>query len=209
MPKSVRFLLQFCLVILCTNASAGKLPLMPPAETESTVSRRKTKLGAEVGEGGDPMTALESLKMRKRFGLGITAGGGLAIMGLEGDINITPQLAASIGWGTGIDYSSFSIRARYYLLGEWVSPYVGFGFAHWWASANASRDVSPSILRNKFLSPSDDLSQGYNIFMAYPSVGVQFMHHSGFAVSFEVMMLFKLMTLANGTYAGASFHWYF
>lgn len=196
-------------LLLSLPAYAGKLPLMPSAESEASVSRKKPKLGSEVGEGAEPPTALESLKMRKRFGLGVTVGGGLALMGLEGDINITPQVSASIGWGTGIDYSSFSVRARYFLLGEWVSPYVGFGFAHWWASSNASRDVSPSLLKNKFLSGVDDISQGYNIFMAYPSVGVQFMHRAGFAVSFEVMWMFKLLTLANGTYAGAAFHWYF
>lgn len=193
--------------ITTSSAFAGKLPLMPAA-TEASASK-KTKLGAEVGSDSDAPTALESLKTRKRFGLGVTAGGGLAIMGLEGDFNITPNFSASIGWGTGVDYSTFGVHARYYLLGEWVSPFIGLGFAHWWASANAPRDVGPAVLRNKFLDGVSDLSQGYNIFILYPSVGVQFMHHMGFAFSFEVMQMFKLMNLANGTYAGGSFHWYF
>lgn len=204
-----RLLLVLALAFLfaSANAFAGKLPLMPSAESDTTV-KRKPRLGDEVGSGS-ALSALEILKTKKRFGLGLTAGGGLGIMGIEGDINLVPELSVSIGWGTGIDYSSFHVKARYFILGEWVSPYIGLGFAHWWADGRGDRNVSPSILRNKFLKTVDDPSQGFSIFMGYPCVGVQFMHEYGFSVSAEVLALFKLFGLANGTYAGASFHWYF
>ncbi len=209
-----RLVLVFTLALLCVSAKvfAGKLPLMPSAESD-TVVRKKPKLGARVGDNDDAagvgLTALEILKTKKRFGLGLTGGGGYGIMGLEGDFNLVPEFSVSIGWGTGIDYSSFNVKARYFLLGEWVSPYFGLGFSHWWSDGRGSRDVSPAILRNKFLASVEDPTQGYSIFMAYPCVGVQFMHFSGFSFSAEVMALFKLFNLANGTYAGASAHWYF
>ncbi len=211
MPRLV-LVFSLALLLLSVKAFAGKIPLMPASESDTTVSKKKgLKVGDSVGDSNvkPGMTALEILKTKKRFGLGLSVGGGYGIMGLEGDINVMPELSISIGWGTGIDYSSFNVKARYFLLGEWVSPYLGLGFAHWWSDGKGDRNVAPTLLRNKFLSSVDDPSQGYSIFMGYPCVGVQFLHHSGFSFSAEVMALFKLFGLANGTYASASAHWYF
>ena len=43
---------------------------------------------------------LEDLKMEHRFGMGISAGGPLAVLGIEGDVNINSELSISGGLGT-------------------------------------------------------------------------------------------------------------
>jgi len=152
---------------------------------------------------------LDELKMQKRFGIGLAAGGGLAVMGLEVDFNLTETFSMTGGIGTGVDYSTFNVKARYYMPGKWVSPYIGAGFARWWSGGTDAKQIGPSVLANKFIDPGQDLRQGFSVFILYPTLGVQFMHAMGFSVSGEVMYLFKVPDFANGTYAGLSAHWYF
>ncbi len=152
---------------------------------------------------------LETLKMAKRFGIGVGAGGPLSVLGIEADVNVQENISLGLGFGTGLDYSSFMVRGRYFLLGEWVSPYLGFSFARWWTQGTNSSRVSPSILSTHFLPAGYDYSKGFSIFFFAPAFGVQFMHPMGFAVSLELQYCFKLIDMANGTYGGISAHWYF
>lgn len=152
---------------------------------------------------------LETLKMSKRFGIGVSAGGPLSVLGVEFDVNVKENLSLSFGFGTGLDYSSFMVKGRYFLLGEWVSPYLGLSFARWWTQGTTASNVSPSVLSSQFLPAGYDFTQGFSVFFFAPAIGVQFMHPMGFAVSIELQHFFKLIDLANGTYAGISAHWYF
>lgn len=156
------------------------------------------KAAVEVGE----------LKLKKRVGLGLTAAGPLSVIGLELEINLTEEVTAGIGLGTGLDYSSFALKGKYFLLGDRVSPYVGGGIARWWTDGTSESNVGPSILKNKFLSGSD-YSNGFDIWMLYPCVGIQYMNPTGFGIYAEIQALFKLPSLANGTYAGAGALIYF
>lgn len=154
-------------------------------------------------------TSLETLKMDKRFGIGVAAAGPLAIFGLEIDINVTEDFSLSGGLGTGMDYSTMAVKSRYYLLGKNVSPYIGLGMARWWSSTVASRDLAPSFFAKHFL-PDDFVPQnGFNVFMIYPVLGVQYLNVMGIEFSAEVMYLVKLMNMASSPYAGAGVHWYF
>ena len=45
-------------------------------------------------------TGLDELRMAKRFGIGVEAGGALAVMGISVDVNITENF--SVGGGLGI-----------------------------------------------------------------------------------------------------------
>jgi hypothetical protein len=152
---------------------------------------------------------LETTKLAKRFGIGFSAGGPLAVLGIVSDVNITSNFSVGMGFGTGLDYNTFMISGRYFLLGEWVSPYLGLAVARWWTDGTNASKVSPTLLADKFLGAGYDYTKGFSVFLLSPSVGVQFMHPMGFAISAEVSYLFRLMDMANGTYAGMSAHWYF
>ena len=154
-------------------------------------------------------TNVEELKMEKRFGLGLSAGGPLAVMGIEADVNITPEWSISTGLGTGIDYSTFTIKNRFYLPGQWVSPYLGLGVARWWSGGTKEKKLSPSVLANRFLGGQTDFTQGFDVWMLYPAAGVQVMTAMGFAFYVEFEYLFRLVSFANGTYAGLGASWFF
>lgn len=151
---------------------------------------------------------VEELKMNKRFGLGLSAGGGLSIMGIEGDVNVSPEFSLTLGLGTGIDYNTFMAKGRFYLPGQWVSPYAGFGVARWWTGGTKETKMSPSVLANKFLGGQTDFTKGFDVWMVYPALGVQFMHSLGFSFYVEVEYLFRLVSFTSGTYAGLGAHWY-
>jgi hypothetical protein len=146
-------------------------------------------------------TQLEALKMRKRFGVGVTAAGPLSVLGVEIDIHVTEAVSVSGGLGTGLDYSTFMLKGKYFLLGEKVSPYIGGGLARWWTDGTSEKNIGPSVLKNKFLS-GNDFSQGFNVWMLYPALGVQYMHPQGIAFYAEIQALIKIPTVATGTYAG-------
>lgn len=152
---------------------------------------------------------LEELKMQKRFGIGVSAAGPLSVMGVEVDVNVSESISVGGGVGTGLDYSTFMIKGRYFLMGEWVSPYAALGFARWWTDGTKQTQLGPSVLVNRFLDAQYDYSKGFDIFMVYPGVGVQFMHPLGVSFFAEIQYLFKLMDFASGTYAGLGMHWYF
>ncbi len=153
--------------------------------------------------------SLEELRMEKRFGFGFSAAGPLSLLGIEFDFNVTPEVSIGGGMGTGLDYSTMMVKGRYFLLGKTVSPYIGVGLARWWSQGTNEKNLSPSILQKKFLKPGSDLSDGFNVFLVYPVIGVQLMQPNGLSVFAEVQYLIKLLTLANGAYAGLGMHWYF
>lgn len=153
--------------------------------------------------------SLPELRMTKRFGFGFSAAGPLSILGMEVDVNVTEEISIGGGIGTGLDYSTFMVKGRYFLLGKSVSPYFGAGFARWWTSRSIDKNIGPSVLVDEFLSESEDLSKGFSVYTFYPLIGVQFMHPMGLAVFAELHYLFKLFNFANGTYAGLGMHWYF
>ncbi len=151
---------------------------------------------------------LEEIKMKKRFGVGLSAAGPLSVLGLEADINLTESISISAGLGTGMDYSTMMIKGKYYLLGDQVSPYFAAGIARWWTDGTNEKNIGPSVLANKFLEQAD-YSKGFNVWMFYPAVGVQFIHPLGFSIYAEAQYLFKMFNFANGTYAGLGVYWYF
>lgn len=153
-------------------------------------------------------SSLEEMKSRRRFGIGLAAAGGLSVLGIETDIHFNENFSMSGGIGTGLDYSTFTVKGKYHLLGESVSPYFAAGFGRWWTNGTRTKTLGPAVLANKFLDTSD-YSKGFSVWMVYPAFGVQFFHAMGLSVYAEVQYLFKLFTFANGTYAGMGVYWYF
>lgn len=187
-------LLSLLLLSLSLPAFAGKLP---HTAKEAPQERASVSL------------PLQDLRLQKRFGVGIAAGGGVAMFGIEVDVNLTEDYSLSGALGTGIDYSTFAIKGRYFLLGREFSPYLGLGFARWWTNGTQERNVAPAILKNEFLADEKDFADGFSVYILYPAFGVQFLHQSGFSMSAELQYMFRMFNFSNGTYAGLSAQWYF
>ncbi len=165
-------------------------------------------VGAAPQENG-AASSLQQMKLAKRFGVGVSAGGPLAIFGVEADVNVTEELSITGGLGTGLNYSTFMLKGRYFLMGDWVSPYLGMAIARWWTDGTTATSIGPSVLTSQFLGAGYDYTKGFSVFLLSPAVGVQFMHPMGFAINAELQYLFRLFDFSNGTYAGLSAHWYF
>ena len=147
-------------------------------------------------------TRLEELKISRRFGIGAAAAGAHGVMGIEVDVNLTPEVSLGAGVGTGIDYKSMMAKLRYFLPGEWVSPYVAFGAARWWSEGNVdSLRLYPTFLRRMAPSALDTL-------ILFPAFGVQFMQFSGVSFFAELQYLVHVFSLDHGSYAGLGMHWY-
>lgn len=151
---------------------------------------------------------LEEMKLSKRFGIGIAAGGGVSFLGMEAEVNLSEEFSLTGALGTGQDYSTFAVKAKYFILGEDVSPYFALGLARWWTSSTKEREIGPAVLRNEFLAGADPRN-GFSVWMMYPAVGVQFYHGLGFSLYAELQYLFRLFNFSNGTYAGVGFSWFF
>lgn len=151
---------------------------------------------------------LEDFKMERRFGIGLAVGGPYSKMGFETEFNLSPDWSISGGVGRGDDFSSFATKAKYFLLGDQVSPYFLLGIARWWSQGTSSGEISPSILKNIFLAGQDP-REGFSIWTLYPGIGVQFIHDTGFSCYFEAHYLFKIPNFSNGTYAGLGMSWFF
>lgn len=189
--------MRFFLSLLLCFSSVSFAGRLPHSIEESPADSKKFK----------PLP--QEQRMQKRFGVGLSAGGGAAKLGFEVDVNLTEDFSLSGTWGTGFDYSTFAVRGRYFLLGNSLSPYLGLGLARWWSNGTREKDFSPAILKNEFLADGKNTEDGFSVFILYPTVGVQFLHSSGFSASFELEYMFRMFTLANGTYAGLGAHWYF
>lgn len=194
-------LLLVC-VFLCQNGFSGKIP---------TSAEEGAKVGANVGDSAsvERYQGVEDLKEKKRFGIGVSGGGLLSMLGVEADINLSPAVSFSLGIGTGLDYNTMMAKLRFFLPGQWVSPYLGVGVGRWWTEGTRETNVGPSLLANQFLGGNTNLSQGFDIWVASPSLGVQFMHPMGIGFFAELQQIFRIPSLANGTYGGMGIHWYF
>jgi len=151
---------------------------------------------------------MEDFRMERRFGAGIGVGGPLSALGLELEFNLSPEWSLAGGLGSGMDYSTLAVKGKYFLLGDQVSPYFLFGFARWWSEGTVNREIGPSVLKNVFLQGQDPRN-GFNVWTAFPGIGVQFLHDSGFSVYAEAHYLFKMPNFSNGTYAGLGASWFF
>jgi len=151
---------------------------------------------------------LEEFKKERRFGFGFGVGGPLSALGLEVEFNLEPQFSLVGGIGSGLDYSTFAAKGKYFLLGDQVSPYFLVGFARWWSQGTTQADIGPSVLKNVFLSGIDPRN-GFSVWTIYPGIGVQFLHDSGFSLYAEAHYLFKVPSFSNGTYAGLGMSWFF
>ena len=177
-------------LFVCTLARAGKLPT---GDVQLAPHR----------------PAWDEVRSQKPFGLGLSAGGALAVMGVELDVNLDDSWSVTAGVGTGLDYSTATVKARYALVSHWISPYLALGIARWWTAGTKETVFTPSLLNERFLRNETDFSRGFSLFLAYPAVGVQLLHPRGVDVYFEADYLTKLFDFSGGLRMGLGVHWYF
>ncbi len=169
-------------------------------------SRVGRQVASENEGGGERYASLAELRVARRVGIGVSAAGPLAILGVDIDVNLAENFSLGIGLGTGFDYTSMMLKSRLFLLGERASPYLGLGLARWWGQNAQGISVGPSLLTHDFVAGK---TGPFSIFMIYPTFGVQLMTPTGFEFYGELEYLVTLFNFAGGLYGALGFHWYF
>lgn len=185
-------------LVTALPALAGRLPT---AAGEAS--------GSSNANGGARPEGIAQIREERRFGVGASLGGGLGVVGFEVDVNINDWLSLTGGYGAGIEFHSWTVKARALLPGAWVAPYAAFGVGRWWAGPTGESRPGPGLLAGRLLAPGEDAAQGFDVVLVYPAVGVQWMLPSAFSFYAEMQCLFRMFSLRNAFYLGAGAHMYF
>ena len=190
--------MTFAMLACATSAFAGRLP--------TTAAEAPPSGGLSVNSAPP---GIQQIREEHRFGVGASIGGGLGVFGFEVDVNVNDWLSLTGGYGAGIDFSSWTVKARALLPGAWVAPYAALGVSRWWSGATGESRPGPGLLASDLLAPDEDAAKGFNAFLLYPAVGVQFMQRTGFSFYAEMQCLLRIASFRHAFYAGAGAHMYF
>jgi hypothetical protein len=135
----------------------------------------KVKIPFKEAESGT------ELRKIRRMGVGAQAAGALGMGGMILDLNMTPQWSFTSGFGGGEGFQAYMFEARYVISGDWLMPYLNFGFTHWGSLSKSGQinKTKPSILADKLLNDDEKAAGEYQKNMFLAGIGLQFMQLKG------------------------------
>ncbi len=169
---------------------------------------------AHAAEAQQNEIPISDFKVDHRIGAGLMIGGSSGVMGLIADININPFFSTTVSLGTGYAYYAAGAKFQYYLLGTILSPFIGVGYAHWrsFRGINEIGALYPNFIFSALLNDEQKKStvkDGLALHLAYPSIGLQYIHESGFGVSTEIVYLFDVTDFKGVPYFSVQTFYYF
>src|SRR5438128_969496 len=107
------------------------------SDAEASQVRRPTKQ-AENGM---------AMRKSRRAALGAQAAGALGFGGALLELNFNPQWSFTGGFGGGEGFQTFEFQGKYVLAGDWLMPYMSFGYARWASVGKTDRitKTNPAI----------------------------------------------------------------
>ena len=222
-----RSLFVFLILISCW-AGAQKAVLIedPPEEevkplpTENYHSRpgssspRGREEPAEV-ISEDHYSSTYELRARRRMGVGAEVLGELGLGGAFVELNFAPDDSAVLGFGGGLQFSSFEVNWRHIFGGRTISPYVSLGVAHWYTISEGTpiSNSIPSVLTDKFLTQSEIDAGKFSLNFIAPAAGLQYNvlsgSYAGAAVRAEAVLLTGLRGFQTGFLGSLGVLYYF
>ena len=140
-----------------------------------------------------------AFKRERKIGLGISTAGALGLVGINAEINFTPQTSFMGGFGVGDSYQSFALQMKHSIGGRWFVPYVGAGYARWFTVGESDgriNETSPGFLAERFLDDGERSSGQFSENLIYPMGGVQYFQlrgkYTGLSLYAQVMMLLDI-----------------
>lgn len=160
----------------------------------------KTKDTVKEIETTSVKTAGDGLALRKlrRVAVGAQAGGSLGMGGALIELNFTPDFAFNGGYGGGEGFQSFLLQAKHVLAGDWIMPYLAFGYANWSSTGQSTRieKTRPGLLAGRLLSDDEKAEGQFRKHLLIPSFGLQFMQldgeYAGFSIFLEGNVIFDI-----------------
>src|ERR1017187_7050154 len=127
--------------------------------------------------------AEDGLEMRKirRVGVGLQAAGALGFGGALMEMNFTRRWSFALGIGGGNNFQATEFQAKYVLAGEWLLPYMSFGFSRWFSIKNNGPigKTAPSFLADRLLTDQEKASGEFGKNLVYPGLGLQIIQLKG------------------------------
>lgn len=200
---ALQFLVPFILAGVAELAWAQKATLVEDLETDTQqVGRQwKQKVKAETkrhvhaeaqeveNEVRDSYESAFGLRSHRRMAVGTEVMGQLGLIGGFIELNFAADDSATLGFGVGPQYASFAAGWRHVFGGQRLSPFVGLGFAHWYANglSGTAQQTTPQYLSEKFLTAAERDSDRFALDLLTPAVGMQY-------------------NILSGSYTGTSFY---
>jgi hypothetical protein len=145
--------------------------------------------------------ANDGIEMRalRRVGIGLTGAGPLGVAGANLELNFTPRWGVGAGFGGGGLYQAYTFQVKKVLAGEWLLPYMSFGYARWYTARHPEGpivDTNPEFLADRFLSDRQKSEGEFAVNLIYPSFGLQYMQlsgdYAGLSVFAEIVVLLEV-----------------
>lgn len=174
--------MKFLIIVL------GLLILAPTILPQAAHGKRLVEDGRDVDEekprNRKPFKEAESgreLRTKRRAAIGVQAAGALGFGGALIELNFNPSWGFTAGFGGGEGFQAFNLQAKYVLAGEWLMPYMSFGYARWASVGKSSKitKTSPAILGEKLLNDDEKNAGEYQKNLLYPGLGLQFLQLKG------------------------------
>lgn len=197
--------LSFGLILLTLMSSPPSFAKRQP------ISDEEPKISVPFKEAE---TGTELRKIR-RFGVGGQVSGSLGIGGFLMDLNFTPYWSFGIGYGGGTGFQAVHVQAKYVLAGDWLMPYMSFGYARWASSSKNGKvtKTTPALLADKLLSHDEKTSGEYQKNLLYPGFGLQFLqlkgNWAGSSIYGEIIVLMDIESLVAAPTGAIGFLYYF
>ncbi len=114
------------------------------------------------------------MKLHKKFGLGIALGGATGLLALNGEINLEPMNALTIGLGTGPSYGTFGLGWKHNFEGYYLSPYMKFGYSKWFSSSTGAGSATDSDVLKRIFSDNELKSGRFDADFIVGSAGIEY-----------------------------------
>ncbi|USN46969.1 MAG: hypothetical protein H6626_12320 [Pseudobdellovibrionaceae bacterium] len=204
MIRRVVVSISICMAVFSLANGANAAILVEEAG-QSLYSASETKISSDVLD----------FRSHRRVGFGWAAAGALGLLGLQLELNFTPDVSVVGGFGISRGFQAFSFQVKRVLAGKWFAPYVAGGFARWYNVGHngAMVDSSPDFLSQRFLSETERQTGQFGENMIFPSAGIQYLQLSGdwagASLYAEVMMMIDMDDFVAAPTAGLGMMYYF
>ncbi len=175
-------------------------------EADSDEQYRRPTKEAESG--------MELRKLR-RAAVGAQAAGALGFGGALIEINFNSTWGLTAGFGGGEGFQAYEIQSKYVLAGDWLMPYMSFGFAHWKSIGHTGHisKTNPAILGEKLLNEDEKAAGEYAKNLLYPGIGLQYLQlkgdWAGSSVYAEITILLDVGNFVAAPTGSLGFLYYF
>ena len=176
-----------------------------------------------VEEPGRPITrqvlkrADDSLGFRnmRKVGVGLAAGGAHGLVGIDLELNFSPETSLRAGFGIADNYQSFGLAIKRVVGGKWFAPYVAGGFTRWYTVVDGgpTTHTTTSFLAERFLSETEKRTGQFAETLIYPALGIQYLqlngNWAGSSLYAEILMLLDIDDFNSAATGALGFLYYF